>query len=122
MQGIGINTFTPEENLLIYGGDAPAKGFNASESRLCYPDSLDKDLVAGKVVLCDALSEADGVASAGACGAIMADADIYERDVSYTYALPATFINSGDARNVSDYMNSTRFDSNFDYDYPSVTF
>ncbi|KAM7491974.1 hypothetical protein LguiA_034895 [Lonicera macranthoides] len=73
-QGVSINTFKQNNRLypLIYGGDAPnvAGGFNSSKSRFCEKGSLDRKLVEGKIVICDADSDGKTAISAGAVGII----------------------------------------------------
>ncbi|KAM3698014.1 hypothetical protein ACB098_06G157000 [Castanea mollissima] len=64
-EGISINTYDLKNETypIIYGGDAPNKTtqFSSYGSRYCDENTLDKNLVKGKIVLCDAyLSSEDG--------------------------------------------------------------
>lgn len=70
------------------------------------PESLNKSLVTGKIVLCDQLSEGDGAAIAGAIGTIMQD--VVYKDFAFSYQLPATYLSLEDGGNVSKYINTTR--------------
>ncbi|KAK9903148.1 hypothetical protein M0R45_001207 [Rubus argutus] len=56
-EGLSPNTFDLKGKFypLIYGGDAPntTAGTTASDSRFCLEDSIDANLIKGKIVLCD---------------------------------------------------------------------
>ncbi|TKY56800.1 Cucumisin protein [Spatholobus suberectus] len=60
-EGISINTFDLKGELypIIFGGDAPntKAGMDGSISRACVPNSLDPNLVKGKIVLCEGRSK-----------------------------------------------------------------
>ncbi|CAL1387438.1 unnamed protein product [Linum trigynum] len=75
-QGIAINTFDIGNTMypIIYGGDAPniSGNFSSSISRLCANNSLNPDLVRGKIVLCDSIVGALVPVLAGAVGSIVA--------------------------------------------------
>ncbi|CAN1746699.1 unnamed protein product [Linum perenne] len=73
-QGTSLNTYNSSRPYpLIYAGDAENKtaGFSSRHSRYCDPGSLDKNLVEGKIVLCDDEGEGEEPVRAGATGAIM---------------------------------------------------
>ncbi|XVF83796.1 hypothetical protein PTKIN_Ptkin16aG0521200 [Pterospermum kingtungense] len=107
-EGISINTIELKDKMypLIKGGDAPntKKGYVSSESRYCSEDSLDKNLVAGKIVLCDGANDGEGASAAGAVGAVMQ----YYLDLAYNFPLPVSCLSSDDGTEVSSYLNSTR--------------
>ncbi|KAJ0979574.1 hypothetical protein J5N97_015048 [Dioscorea zingiberensis] len=87
-QGAAVNTFDLKKTWypLMYGGDAP----NTS---------------AGKIVLCDQLTDGTGPLNAGAVGTVMLN-DGYD-DYAFSYPLPATALVPLDTGNVSVYINTT---------------
>ncbi|XP_039067526.1 cucumisin-like [Hibiscus syriacus] len=107
-KGISINTIELKDKMfpLIYGGAAPniKDGYDSSESRYCWEDSLDKALVAGKVVLCDEVNNGEGAISAGAIGAIMEG----YLDTAYNFPLPVSCLGPDNRTEVLTYLNSTR--------------
>ncbi|CAN0837702.1 unnamed protein product [Linum grandiflorum] len=109
--GSSLNTFELERRMypLIYGGDAPNEtaGYDGSISRYCYPGTLDKDLVRGKIVYCDSAtaSYGEGPLEAGAAGAIMGNFEFGE--VAFPTLLPASRLNTTDGNDVLKYYNST---------------
>ncbi|KAJ7964575.1 Cucumisin [Quillaja saponaria] len=110
-KGVSINTFNLKGEMypLIYAGNAPntSGGFNRSISRLCLPNSLDEDLVKGKMVLCDAfLGATDIEFLSGAAGAIMRSSA--PKDSASSFALPATHLTVETGLNIFSYINSTR--------------
>ncbi|CAN0909588.1 unnamed protein product [Linum grandiflorum] len=108
-KGTSLNTFQPKEKTypLIYGGDAPntTAGYDGNVSKYCYSDSLDKNLVRGKIVYCDVSSEGDGPLAAGAAGAIMGDSD--QGDVMFPFPLPVSVLSKTDGNEVLNYSKST---------------
>ncbi|KAM0948336.1 putative cucumisin [Dioscorea sansibarensis] len=108
-QGPAVNTFDLKDTMypLLYGGDAPntSAGYDGSTSRYCYDGTLDEDLVRGKVVLCDLLTDASGPLNAGAVGTVMLNGG-YD-DYAFSYPLPATVLTPLDLGNVSAYINTT---------------
>jgi hypothetical protein len=83
--------------------------------RNCDPDSMDGDLIKGKIVLCNndddsgysVKDKIDVVKAVGGVG--MAVIDDKLNAVATTYgAFPATVISSKDAAEIFSYINSTR--------------
>ncbi|KAB1217804.1 Cucumisin [Morella rubra] len=108
-EGISINTFDLKNEMypMIYGGDAANKTADfASGSRYCFPDSLDKNLVKGKILLCDSLGGGDEAFFVGAVGVVMQARG--RHDIAYPFALPASYVGSEDGGKIFLYMNSTR--------------
>lgn len=69
----GGNTVAAE---LVYAGDIALEGEDAAEAALCFPGTLDADLAAGKIVLCDRgetarVDKSEQAADAGAVGSIL---------------------------------------------------
>ncbi|XP_012091179.1 cucumisin-like [Jatropha curcas] len=110
-EGIAINTFDLSQTMypLIYGGDAPNKdgNFTPAQSSLCEENSLDPDLVKGKIVLCDDRINGETALLAGAIGTVMKGRSHKHR--AYNYPLPASYIgDSGDENNsILSYIRST---------------
>ncbi|KAJ4719932.1 cucumisin-like [Melia azedarach] len=109
-EGVSINTFDLQNVMypLIYGGDAAntTGGFTNASSRFCFEDSLDRNLVQGKIVLCDTLDNGKGPFYAGATGAVMRGQR--RRDTAYSFPLPASYVDPIDGSNIFLYTNSTR--------------
>ncbi|KAF5467368.1 hypothetical protein F2P56_017196 [Juglans regia] len=109
-EGISINTFDLKKEMypIIYGGDAPntTEGSQGSLSRYCLPDSLDQNLVKGKIVLCDLLVDGEGAFQASAVGTVIKGPR--PRDSAFSFPLPASYIGIEDGNNVYIYINSTR--------------
>ncbi|KAG4997058.1 hypothetical protein JHK85_028497 [Glycine max] len=108
--GVSVNTFDlkNESYPLIYGGDAPniTGGYNSSISRLCLQDSLDEDLVKGKIVLCDGFRGPTSVGLvSGAAGILLRSSR--SKDVAYTFALPAVHLGLNYGALIQSYINLT---------------
>ncbi|KAM7257860.1 hypothetical protein ACFE04_013601 [Oxalis oulophora] len=107
-EGIAKNTFDLNNVTypLIYGGDAPntSAAYTWDESRQCLENSLDRNLVEGKVVLCDGVSNATGPWFAGAVGSVMQDSR--PKDTARSFPLPASNIEHVDGNTIYTYMNS----------------
>ncbi|KAF7816385.1 cucumisin-like [Senna tora] len=110
-EGVTINTFDLNSNQypIVYGGDVPniLKGYNRSISRICLEDSLDQNLVKGKIVLCDGFVGAKKVGFASGAAGIVMHSD-GAKDTGYSFALPASYIYTQDADNIYGYMTSTK--------------
>ncbi|KAF5740889.1 CO(2)-response secreted protease [Tripterygium wilfordii] len=102
---------------MIDGKAAKKATASDSEARNCYPGSLNKTLVEGKIVLCENEENEDDdytvqdsseeVKSLGGVGAI--GVDDLSRSMAQTYGtFPTTVISSKDAAKVFSYINSTR--------------
>ncbi|XP_045786965.1 cucumisin-like [Trifolium pratense] len=102
-EGSSINTFDLRKKMfpIIFARDIPnaTGGFNSSLSRFCVKDSVDKDAVKGKIVLCEGIIQV-GVFS-GAAGVIFGDATT--KDSPHNFALPATFLSLRDLREIEYY-------------------
>ncbi|KAK0593015.1 hypothetical protein LWI29_029244 [Acer saccharum] len=107
-EGISINTvdLTNTTYPLIYGGDAPnvTGGFSYTSSRFCNENSLDKNLVKGKIVLCGGLVSRRGPLYAGAVGTVIQDT--IKRDHADTFPLPTSYVNRADGSNILIYIKS----------------
>ncbi|XP_027364352.1 cucumisin-like [Abrus precatorius] len=109
-EGISVNSFDlkNESYPLIYAGDAAniTGGYNRSTSRLCLENSLDENLVKGKIVLCDGFQVPSSVGLvSGAAGIIFSS--VTPKDVAFTFALPAILLSRKDGTLVHSYINST---------------
>nr|GEW28037.1 peptidase S8/S53 domain-containing protein [Tanacetum cinerariifolium] len=110
INGVSTNPFELDKMYpLIYAGDAPniTAGFNSSRSRLCIKDSLDKNLVKGKIVICDATVTGESVMLAGAVGCIIPYAGPYFEMIN-SYTFPVSVVNIDQARSIFRYIRSTR--------------
>ncbi|CBI31589.3 hypothetical protein VitviT2T_019324 [Vitis vinifera] len=107
-EGVSINTFEMNDMYpIIYGGDAQnTTGGNSEYSSLCDKNSLNKSLVNGKIVLCDALNWGEEATTAGAVGMIMRDGAL--KDFSLSFSLPASYMDWSNGTELDQYLNSTR--------------
>ncbi|KAG6728687.1 hypothetical protein I3842_02G185300 [Carya illinoinensis] len=107
-QGFSINIFDLKNEMypIIYGGDAPntTAGFNGSFSGNCILYSLARNLVKGKIVLCDVFGEGSFIA--GAVGSVMGGRPRHSS--AEEFPLPASELDSKDAKNIRAYVRSTR--------------
>ncbi|XP_020202260.1 cucumisin [Cajanus cajan] len=111
-EGVSINTFNLKKKLypLIYGGDIPniAGGHNSSTSRYCIRNSLDKDSVKGKIVLCEIThgTDIDSLSGIGAVGVILGSNS--PQDSASAFVLPAAILSPWNQRLIHSYITSTR--------------
>ncbi|PON49818.1 Subtilase [Parasponia andersonii] len=107
-EGFSITTIGLKDFPIIYGGDAPntTSGFDGSDSRYCFSDSLDKNKVKGKIVFCDGFTFGRGPILAGAAGLVMFGRDPGE--VSEIFPLPTSYLTTEDGTKAYIYINSTR--------------
>ncbi|KAL5568990.1 hypothetical protein UlMin_025565 [Ulmus minor] len=106
-QGLSINTFDLKNKMfpIINGGDAPNTTSDfGSFSRYCFEDSLDKNLVKGKIVVCDGYG--DGPFLAGAVGVVMSGRAAGA--TARVFPLPASYLSLEEASKMGLYINSTR--------------
>lgn len=109
-EGTSINTFDLKNEMypMIYGGDAPNTTlgiFTGRSSRFCSRNSLDQNLVKGKIVLCDRVGTGAGPLLAGAVGTLTRDQA--PTDNARSYALPASELNLVQGNKIYRYINST---------------
>jgi hypothetical protein len=76
--GASTNTTGAGPADLVYSADVVAAGADPNEGRLCYPGTLDPELVTGKIVLCDRgdiarVAKSLAVFQAGGVGSILAN-------------------------------------------------
>ncbi|KAL2543952.1 subtilase family protein [Forsythia ovata] len=117
MKGISINNFDLNGTSypLIWGGSAAnyTIGSSSDYSKYCLPGAMSTDIVAGKIVFCEALYDGSGILLANGIGTIMADVLVVDPDFAFSFPLPATLISPEDGHKVLDYIRST--------DYPTAT-
>ncbi|KAK2968581.1 hypothetical protein RJ640_009409 [Escallonia rubra] len=110
LQGVSVNTFDQKNAMypIIYAGAVPNTTANYTKflSRYCFRNSLDSNLVKGKIILCDSLGNGASALVAGAAGTVMRDRG--NKDVAYVFPLPATYLGVEDGATVFNYINSTR--------------
>ncbi|KAK1353496.1 hypothetical protein POM88_051861 [Heracleum sosnowskyi] len=118
-EGVSVNTFT-SKNLILYilgyviNEEISSQNLILTQKtqkccekcRYCRKSSLDSNLVKGKIVLCDELSNGESDFLSGAAGTIMRDAE--NRDNTKPFPLPATFLNGDDVNKALKYIRSTR--------------
>ncbi|QCE05511.1 Peptidase S8 [Vigna unguiculata] len=109
--GVSINSFDlkNKSSPLIYVGNAPniTGGYNSSISRFCLKNSLDENLVKGKIVLCDGFQGPSSLGFvSGAAGVLLRSA--VPEDVTSIYALPTVQLGLRDGALIHSYINLTR--------------
>ncbi|XP_011069443.2 cucumisin-like, partial [Sesamum indicum] len=109
--GITINTFDLNGTSypLIWGGDAANYTIGSSPdiAKYCITGAMNADIVAGKIVFCEALWDGSGILLANGVGTIMADVLVENPDVAFSWPLPATLISPEDGKSVLEYIRST---------------
>ncbi|KAL0393458.1 UNVERIFIED_CONTAM: Cucumisin [Sesamum latifolium] len=109
--GITINTFDLNGTSypLIWGGDAANYTIGSSPdiSKYCITGAMNADIVAGKIVFCEALWDGSGILLANGVGTIMADVLVENPDYAFSWPLPATLISPEDGKSVLEYIKST---------------
>ncbi|XP_068493896.1 cucumisin-like isoform X4 [Phaseolus vulgaris] len=107
-QGVSVNTFDlkNESYPFIYGRNAPniSGGYNSSISRLCLENSLDENLVKGKIVLCDGFQGPSSLGLVSGAAGILLRSSV-PKDVAFIYALPAVVIGLVDGAIIQSYIN-----------------
>uniref|UniRef100_A0A2N9IL92 Peptidase S8/S53 domain-containing protein n=1 Tax=Fagus sylvatica TaxID=28930 RepID=A0A2N9IL92_FAGSY len=95
---------------IIYGRDAPntAAGATASHASRCLTNSLDPNLVKGKIVLCDVAIDGVGQFIAGAVGTVMQNQGPTSLIITQAYPLPASQLSLENGGDIYSYINSTR--------------
>nr|GMD23578.1 subtilisin-like protease SBT1.5 [Ipomoea batatas]GMD25021.1 subtilisin-like protease SBT1.5 [Ipomoea batatas] len=101
---------------LIYGGNASVshggKRGSSFLSARCMPESLDKDLVGGKIVVCDRggtgrVAKGEVVKSAGGAGVVIANvAPLGEGLIADAHVIPGLSVTESDGNRVRGYINS----------------
>ncbi|KAK4435247.1 Cucumisin [Sesamum alatum] len=109
--GITINTFDLNGTSypLIWGGDAANYTIGSSPdiAKYCITGAMNADIVAGKIVFCEALWDGSGILLANGVGTIMADVLVENPDVAFSWPLPATLISPEDGKIVLEYIKNT---------------
>ncbi|GKA13920.1 cucumisin-like protein [Tanacetum coccineum] len=88
--GPAINTFDGAFHSIVYGA----------------PNSLDPILVKDKIVVCESLHGPENALLSGASGVVI-EGDLGLEDVSFTFPISTTYLNSEDGDAVLSYINST---------------
>ncbi|XP_073300602.1 cucumisin-like [Primulina huaijiensis] len=111
LTGISINTYDLNGTTypLIWGGDAVnyTAGSSPDSARYCFEDAMNADMLAGKLVFCEAHQDGSTILLANGVGTIMSDELIINPTYAFSYQLPATLISPQDGRKVLDYIRST---------------
>ncbi|CAK9323803.1 unnamed protein product [Citrullus colocynthis] len=104
-QGVSINTFDMNgEYPLVAGRDVPNTGVDSSISRTCHNNSVNPNLVKGKMVLCEKHLDPDEFFNVdGAAGVLMK-----EKDHAMSYPLPSSVLYPNDVYTIYDYIDSAR--------------
>ncbi|XP_020413431.1 subtilisin-like protease SBT4.3 isoform X1 [Prunus persica] len=104
--GSSVNSFSLNGTSfpLIHGKDASSK-CPEIYAGICSPGCLDRDLVKGKIVVCDMFGGNVEAHKAGALGSILHSS---APDVSFVVPLPATGLSNQDYNVVKSFLNSTK--------------
>ena len=76
-------------------------------TRYCGENSLNPDLVNGRIVLCDALTNGEPALLAGAAGIVMEDNRL--PDTADSFPVPATVVGAQDGTAIYSYIKLTRY-------------
>nr|GEW09389.1 cucumisin-like [Tanacetum cinerariifolium] len=107
--GRAINTFDGAVHSIVYGASVPntMNGSTSADSRFCTPNSLDPILVKDKIVVCESVRGPENALLSGASGVVIEGDHLGREDVSYTFPIATTYLNSQDGEAVLSYINST---------------
>ncbi|TYG69089.1 hypothetical protein ES288_D05G203200v1 [Gossypium darwinii] len=117
IKGTGIN-FASIQNSpvypIIYAKSAKKSGVDENATRNCEPNSMDQEIIKGKIVVCDnedslypQRNKQDEVKKLGGIGVILIDDEL--RGVAFNFGtFPMTVISSKDGAKVLSYINSTK--------------
>ncbi|KZV55861.1 cucumisin-like [Dorcoceras hygrometricum] len=113
LTGITINTFDLNGTTypLIWGGDAVNYTIGSSPefARFCLGDTMNTDMLAGRIVFCEAEQDGSTILLAKGVGTIMSDEWIINPAYAFSYPLPATLISPEDGKKVLEYIRSTNY-------------
>ncbi|KAI3522524.1 hypothetical protein L1887_00376 [Cichorium endivia] len=99
---------------LIHGRNASKEKFSNSRAAICMPESLDNELVRGKIVICDRggnarVKKGEVVKEAGGIGVIVSNVSPQgEGLVSDSYTIPGMLISESAGKKLHAYMRSSR--------------
>ncbi|KAI3844585.1 hypothetical protein MKX03_001437 [Papaver bracteatum] len=110
IESLGVNGFDMNGTAfpLLYGDDVSTTCEPLSAKR-CSSGCLDKDLVEGKIVICDSAMAVSKAFTSGSLGTILiSDSSLARPDESFVYPLPAALINNKSGDLVKSYFKSTK--------------
>ncbi|RVX13628.1 Cucumisin [Vitis vinifera] len=91
-------------SLSVAASTIDRKFFDRGATRFCEKNSLNPNLVKGKIVLCiglgAGLEETSNAFLAGAVGTVIVDGLRFPKDSSYIYPLPASRLGAGDGKRI----------------------
>nr|XP_004308918.2 PREDICTED: cucumisin-like [Fragaria vesca subsp. vesca] len=97
---------------LVYGGNVPNET-DGGKSSYCLPNSLDKEKIKGKIVLCDygpapdTSDNGDGAIEGGAVGVILTSDQLSEQLSQSDYHFPVATVGLEENSNIYNYINQT---------------
>lgn len=109
IQGVGINTFQPNQKLypLVSGIDAAMSSDTKDESTYCLENAMDPRKVKGKLVYCKLGSWGSDSVIKGLGGVgVVIESDAF-LDAPQIFMAPATMLNSTAGKRINDYIHST---------------
>lgn len=108
--GASVNTTGAGPADLVYSADVGLTDADPEEARLCYPGTLDPDLVEGKIVLCDRgaiarVSKSNAVHMAGGIGTILANVSPSSLNGDL-HSVPTVHVDEVDGAVIRDYVTT----------------
>ncbi|CAN8301375.1 unnamed protein product [Cochlearia groenlandica] len=105
LTGLSVNpvTLNGTKFPVVYGKNV-SRNCSEPEARYCDDGCVDRDLVKGKIVLCDEFTQNKEAYSAGAIGAIVQNT-MYE-DVAFVVPFPVSSLGSDDYKTIQSYVES----------------
>ncbi|XP_051129684.1 cucumisin-like [Andrographis paniculata] len=111
LTGMAINIFDLNGTSypLIWGGDAANYTIGSSPdiARYCFPGYMNDDIVAGKIVFCEAVWGDSAILQGNGAGLVISDVRYQYLDVAFSRPLPSTLLSPEDGRIVKDYIRSS---------------
>ncbi|KAK4479772.1 hypothetical protein RD792_015307 [Penstemon davidsonii] len=111
LTGKSVNSFKLEGTTfpLVYGKTASSPGQCYEQwQKRCQDNCLQKNLVKGKIVLCDSFEGRKEALRAGALGLIGLQNEVMDADVSFVVQFPASALTIDDFSLIQSYVNSTK--------------
>ncbi|KAH0906798.1 hypothetical protein HID58_038625 [Brassica napus] len=105
LTGLSVNpvNFNGTKFPIVYGQNV-SRTCPALQASFCAKDCVDRDLVKGKIVLCDEFLANKEAYKAGAVGSIVLDT--FTRDVSFVFPFPVSSLSLEDYNSVKSYVKS----------------
>ncbi|KAJ8635484.1 hypothetical protein MRB53_009751 [Persea americana] len=105
-QGRSINTFGSTKSVPLILSANASTSCDSATAEICLPKCLDRKLVKGKIIFCEAPNDGYGALLSGAQGQIMQSKG--ENDDSPIFPLPSTIVDTAKGDTIKSYIRGTK--------------